>query len=252
MRLRFLLPLLFSACAWGAVAFNNTNTPANVTGTSYSHAFSVTAGGSNIAAFACINPLGTPSLTITSITYGGSSMTSVGAAQGAGTGGASVLQCFVLVNPPTGSNTLAFTCSVGCVSATANLVSYTGVNQSTPVRSGTYASTNCSSSCSTISLTITSNTADLTMSAVSGGNGIPNISSTNQTSDGILNSASEGFGSDHATTPASSVTHTWTMSSGSGVPPMVGFSIQAASAVSGHCAACDLSELIPLPLLEGD
>ena len=227
-----LAPILQGSAAGAtiSVAFNNTNIPVSVSGTSYSHAFSVTAGGSNVVAFAVITAIGTPSLTISSVTYGGNTMTSCGAAQGAGAGGASVVQVFALVNPPTGSNTLTFTGSAGTGSAIANIVSFTGALQSgCPVRSGTYQGTNCTGgSCGTISLTITSNVNDLTLSLVVAGNNFPTISSTNQTSDGILNSGVEAMGSDHATTAAASVTHTWTLSTALALPAMVGFSIQHA------------------------
>lgn len=212
----------------GPVIFNNAGTPAIGT-TTYSGAFSVTAGGTHLAAFAIVDYIGssTNTPTITAVTYGGNSMTSCGTPASYLPGTANTYaSCWYLANPPTGSNTLAVTCSTGgtdCAHIFVNLVSFKGVNQSTPIRSGTYTS-NQLTAASSISLTVTSNTNDLTFSTVIAGSATPSVNSTNQTSDGIDNAGTDGFGSDHATTSSSSVTHTWTLS-GSGNPVVIGFSI---------------------------
>jgi hypothetical protein len=184
----------------------------------------VTASGHpNLAAFACVG-YDTNGTTVTAITYGGQAMTSAGAAAFY-SGWHQYAQMFYLVNPPTGSNTLAITVSAGG-GINANLVSFYGVNQTTPVRSGTYNT--YTGSGANPSFTITSNTSpgDLTMSCITYG-GAAGVT-TNQTSDGVENSGegSHNEASDHATTPASSVTHTWTMVAEGAA--MAGFSIQAA------------------------
>lgn len=208
-----------------AVTFNNTNTASFTTSAnSLSAARSVTSGGTNTTAFAVIGWNGAGA-TISTVTYNGVSMTSCGAIA-SGAGGVSNVQIFFLSAPATGSNTLAVTGSGTMAVLEMNLVSFNGVNQTTPVRPSTY--TSVAGATSPLSLVITSNTSDLTISVAQ--TGFFNISATNQTSDGFANSGSAGWGSDHATTAASSVTHSWT--SGAAALVIAGFSIQAASAAS--------------------
>ena len=206
------------------VVFNNAGSMAQVYGSSYSGAFSVTSGGSNLAAFAVIAFDGTVGSAITSVTYGGRSMTSCGAAGTVEVSSSSSYenaQVFYLVNPPTGSNTLAITGNSFVAEIIPNLVSFTGVNQTTPVRPGTYQS---SGSQGTTSWVISSNVNDLTLTALES---YLNSSGTNQTSDSY-NSNGNYYGlSDHATTGAASITDTWTISSSSFIA-QVSFSIQHA------------------------
>lgn len=205
-----------------AVAFNNTNTMAHVSAASFSGSMNVTAGGSNIVAFAAIGFDFLASESITGVTYGGSSMTSCGAASTNATSN-SHTQGFYLINPPTGSNTLAVTGNANVAELYVNLISFTGVDQTTPVRPGTYATSSGNST--SPSLVISSNANDLTLSIVNAGP--VSLSSTNQTSDGISTAGNNAAGSDHATTAAASVTHTWTQVSGQWA--IAGFSIQAVS-----------------------
>src|ERR1035441_761242 len=122
----------------GGVTFNNANTPTFQAGASYSHAFAVTAGGENLVAFATLNWDYAGTLSVSSITYGGSAMTACGAAEQVNTGSRMLyVQAYYLVGPPTGSNTLAVSIP-SAHEVVANLVSVAGANQSTPVRAGTY------------------------------------------------------------------------------------------------------------------
>ena len=225
MLTRRLFPLFFCVClAHAAVAFNNTNTMTQTTGTSASSSFSVTNAGSNRAAFVCVLFDVSPSAAITSVTYGGNTMTSAGS-PAFNNSSDDFAQIFYLVNPPTGSNTLTVTGNANVSELYVNLISYTGVDQTTPVRPSTYNTATGNSGSS--SLTVTSNSSDLTMSCNTGaGQG---AGTTNQTSDGTNNNGNHGGGSDHATTPASSVTHTWTFG-GSTPWTIAGLSIQAAGA----------------------
>lgn len=204
-----------------AVALNNAGTMGFAATNTFSASFSVTLAGSNRCAFAIVVWDNTSGKSITAITYGGINMTACGPAAENATG-EEYVQIFYLVNPPTGSNTLAVTATAATRELYVNLVSFTGVS-TTPVRPGTYQATTASAK--TISQTISSNTNDLTLSARNGGAG--NNATTNQTSDSTNGSGSYSGGSDHATTAASSVVHTWTTSSASTNYAMVGFSIQA-------------------------
>ena len=204
------------------VAFLNTGTVAYAAAASYSGSFTIGSTGSNRVCFVPVGFGTANGLTITAISLGGSSILSnvaVGPIQN-GTANA-YIEVFYAINPPTGSQTLSITGSAGMGAIYTNVVCFTGVNQTTPVRAGTTNSaTNTGASAS---LTITSDTSDLTMTALIPTQG---VTSTNQTSDGLSNAGVWAFGSDHATTAASSVTHTWTIGNGQYV--IAGFSIQHA------------------------
>lgn len=228
------LLILLSPPAFSVVAQNNVGTPDRQAGASFSGSFSVTAGPSNLVALAAITWNGDGQTGTAAATYGGNAMTSCGAKSTAGTSGGAGMQWFYLVNPPTGSNTLAITISGGTPGVTeiyANLVSYSGVDQATPVRPGSYFATVSSAAAgTTFTSAINSNASDLTVSAMSDDTGLVG---TNQTQDwsnttGVM----EQYG-DHSTTPASSVTDTWTFIAGGANFVWVGFSLQAAAAASG-------------------
>lgn len=191
------------------VAFLNKGTMGYSATGSVSAAFSVTNSGANRCAFAVFAWDKVTSLSATSVSYGGQTMTSCGIAGLSTTAGSHFCYCqiFYLVNPPTGSNTLAATVT-GAADIYYNLVAFTGVNQTTPVRAGTYQSSTAAAGVVADGLTITSNLNDLTITVINGeGSGIVG---TNQTSDGNNTTGSYAGASDHATTAATSVTHTWT------------------------------------------
>lgn len=213
-----------------SVVFNNTNAMAHNGASSISTPLSVTAGGSNLCAFAVVLFDNTAGESITSVTYGGIAMTSCGAAVNNPTGN-EYAQIFSLTTTGgllTGSNTLIVTGSAGVVEVYVNLVSFTGVNQTTPVRAGTYI-TNTGSSITSLALTMSSSTSDLTIVAINTGSGGASQTS-NQTVDGTSNLGSYSAGSSHATVSASSITDTWT-SAGSTNMAMCGFSINGGNPV---------------------
>jgi hypothetical protein len=227
-------------CAAASVALNNHGTIQNVSGHSVNDTtnMSVTAGGSNVVAFFPVMWDDTSGGAITAISYNGVSILSNVACGPAGPapGDNGYVEVFYYINPPTGTKTLAITGNSSVNEIYYNIVSFTGVNQTTPVRSGTCQTAATSTgSGKTASLTITSNTSDLTMSAID----VNLLSSTNQTSDGITTAGILAAGSDHATTAASSVTHTWTTTATGQDYAMVGFSIEAAG---GNAYVGNMSE----------
>lgn len=203
------------------VAFNNAGTPTRTGASSTSSAFSVTAAGSNRCAFALIGFNNVTGLSVTSVTYGGIAMTAAGTPAHNVTSHA-YTAIYYLVNPPTGSNTLAVTCSGSTVEIYVNLVSFTGVDQTTPVRAASYTTATGSSAAPAV--TVPSNASDKTISCCLPG-GV-NVTATNQTSDGLNVTGTMSFGSDHETGTAASVTHTWTTDA-SGQWAVSGLSIQA-------------------------
>lgn len=111
-----------------------------------------------------------------------------------------------------------------------NVVCFNGVDQTTPVRPGTYQAPANATAAGSYSMVISSDPNDITVTCVNGeGSGFGNPGQTNQTRDS--NNFNGGFCgySDHCTTPAASVTHTWTGSTG--VLAIVGFSLQASQAI---------------------
>jgi hypothetical protein len=218
--MRKLFLVLWCSVLSGQVVFNNTNTMGYAAATSLSVSQSVTAGASNLAAFACVEFGGAAGGTVTGVTYGGQTMTAVGTAAWNAPGYFGT-QLFYLAAPPTGSNMLAVTISGGN-EIHANLVSFSGVNQSTPVRSGSPQTTVVSAQ--NPSLTITSNANDLTMSCL--GSARDSNNHTNQTQVGYSAGGFYYAADDRATSPGATVVHTWSMDISSLVA-MSGFSIKA-------------------------
>jgi hypothetical protein len=140
---------------------------------------------------------------VSGCTFAGTSMVSAGTAAHNSTSNLNASMWYLL-NPSTGNQTLA--CTGTSVSEYYyNTMSFHNVNASTPVRAGSYQTTN-----SGLSLTISSNSQDFSVTVLENNGG---ITSSNQT-DTHNNGGSFSGGSDHATTPAASVTHTWTASGG--------------------------------------
>lgn len=228
--LKTVVPILLFSCGslWGVVALNNAGTADRQGTGTYSGSFSVTAGGSNTTAFAYLTWDGTTTGAVTSITYGGDTMTSCGTASTSGTNGGMGGQWFYKSNPKTGSNTLAVTVSNSPTEVYANVISFNGVDQSVPVRPGSYQALVSSAVAGTSysMVIINSNANDLTVTHISDDIG---ITGTNQTQDASNTSGVSEIFQDHSTTPASSVTHTWSFASGGAAFVMVGFSIQASA-----------------------
>jgi hypothetical protein len=168
---------------------------------------SVTASGSNRCAIASIAFNSAAGMSIGAVTYGGQTMTSAGSAAFNSTNNIYVVLEY-LYNPPTGGNTLSVTVNGTVTDIYACLTAFTGCNSSTPVRAGSYTTNSCNSATS-CSVTVTSNVNDLTLSAFSA----PQNPTTNQTADDNNTAGTNNLFDDHATTAASSVTHTWTYAS---------------------------------------
>ncbi len=207
-----------------AVQFNNTNAVQDApaaTNNPWSYSgFSVTAGQPNLCAFVWV---GNSPYAATTATYGGHTMKPCGAAAQDNAG--NYMTAFYLINPPTGTNTLVVNGADPGKDQDfyVNLVSFYGVNQFAPIRPGTYGTVTSSTMIEDYTITISSNVGDRTFSAMLGTT--PTLT-TNQTSDGTYGGAQ--CGSDHCTTPASSVTHTWSMSTAI-YGALLGFSIQPPS-----------------------
>lgn len=228
--------LCLSTPSWGVVALVNSNTAAADPSSGGSLTFTATSG-TNLACFAFFEWDGAgASDNISGVTWAGASMTAVGATA-KNSSLTSFNKSFYIANPTTGSGSLTFTMT-GASEFYAAMDCYSGVDQTTPVRFGTYQNTTNASGANP-TLTIISNTSDLTTTNISDGTG---LSATNQTQNYMNNGGILEMYGDRATTAAATVTHTWTM--GSGAYNMLGFSICASgTSCSGAVAAPPLSQL---------
>ena len=214
-----------------AVAFNNKNTDVQASNaSSFSSSMTANAGANLMARvdIAIGKDTGAPGIS-GNVTYGGNVMTAAGTAIVDSTTKA-LAAIYTLTAPPTGANTLAFSISNGpATTIYADLITYTGVSQGTPVRAGSYNSLDQSGSASSISLTITSQAGDMTCTCGSVGGGNQNLGSgTNKT---VRNNDTGGatcIGTDDAA-GAASVTHTWTMSGSDTGSIICGFSISGST-----------------------
>lgn len=84
--------------------------------------------GSNLFLAVDVEMLSVPGTTVTGITYNGVAMSFIGARSTVS--GAGRVECWGLIAPATGSNTIAVTLSASCTSI-STAASYAGVNQST-------------------------------------------------------------------------------------------------------------------------
>lgn len=219
------------------VALNNHNAAVNNAGlTAQSAAFSVTAGGQNLCAVARALLVGT-SLTGATATYNGVSMNLLTSPIIDTTANNFVMVMFYLVAPSTGSNTLTVT-RTGSGTPTdiyMDLTSYTGVDQTTPVRAGSIATNDLAALASSIALTIPSDSSDMTTTICTTASGGTDISGTSATPfNSTLRSHNAGgsicMGSDDAP-GAASVVVTWAFAANTVARAVMGFSLQAAPPV---------------------
>jgi hypothetical protein len=217
------------------VTLNNSNTVVAAFGSSsLSTPMSVAAGGSSTVAFATVwvdEASGVAGTTFNvTATYGGQAMTSAGATSYDYDYAPISSQVFYLVNPPTGVNTLVVTAtaSSGTIQeVVANLVSFNGVNQTTPVRPETYQTLQSASGITvgSFTATISSNASDLTLGTLEQTYHFA-VPASNQVVDGT-GAADFAVGSDHSIIGAASVSDTWSFSNPYAYYAYVGFSIQA-------------------------
>jgi hypothetical protein len=211
-----------------SVTLNTTNTTAfDQSSTTSSNYFNVDPGGSNTVAFACVTWSDAAGISVSSITYNGNAMTAAGPASYNAQDGPDYpyAQVFYLANPPTGWNDLTVTFNTSATDIYTNLISFDNVDQTTPIRPGTYQNpiNQSSTSGGTYSMTISSNPSDLTMTCLNGGTDA--APTTNQTLDASSQWGTTQEENDHATNAGSTVTHIWTGPANEGIS-IVGFSIQ--------------------------
>ena len=203
---------------------------AHFSGDAASFSFSHTASGSNryvILVVGCIPDNGTDNdpMSGTAPTYGGVTMTKL--ADIRYPGAKDHIYMWGLKAPATGSQTVAITFNSAC-NASGNTISYTGVDQTTPV--GTTNTNTGDGTSGVASVVISSATGDLVVDALS-----PRSGSTSWTAD-----ASQTVRDNHLSDPsygdassekagAASVTMQWTQTAGTNSWLMAGAPLHAAS-----------------------
>jgi len=157
---------------------------------------------------------------------GGQAFTSVGTKI---TSGPLNIEMFRLVNPTAGTSKLV----TATLSQTESMIAMTashfdGVDQTTPIRAGSYINTGSAAS-SPVSLNITSQTDDMTVSGFMS-DGFQNNPTTNKTLIGASFSGSVGaaIGADYAAGAATN-THTWTEAGSLADLKVLGASLAAAT-----------------------
>lgn len=207
--MRAILLMVLCLPAWAAVAVNNAGTMSQTATTGITFAFTVTAG-SNVVLIVSLAYDGA-SAAITSVTYNSVAMSSCPAAAA---GNNSHAQIWYLANPAQGvADNVVVTGNANVAEIYYGAVSFTGADQTNPIRSGT-----CNTATGTSlhpAVTVTSNANDMTTTVVEGGTSASN-SGTNQTLISNANGGSRSGGYDRENCVSgscgTSVTHTWTLS----------------------------------------
>ncbi len=141
--------------------------------------------------------------TISSVTVNTTlTMTSIGSQTD---GATTKIQMFSLINPPAGLNTVQVTWSGGGVNGVIGAISFTGVNQTTPL--GTFASATGTSTAPSVN--VTSAAGEIVVDTVVGAGGTLTVDPS-QTQRWNLTSTVRGGGSTEA--GAATVTMSWTLS----------------------------------------
>jgi hypothetical protein len=212
-----------------AVAFVNTNTPFEAGASVGTLSGAQTVDGGADCAVVCVQweTSGEADVAISSITYGGQAMTSVGnRLSNAG----ELSQVFRLIAPPTGSNTLevVFASAGQMLGSAAVLSAYSGVDQATPIRAGSITEFNgVADGGGNASVVVPSAVGDMTSTGM--GTTCRN-EVTNQTLRAALTVGNTFLRTDDAP-GATTVTHTWFTDLDPGLRVTItGFSLQQVSA----------------------
>ena len=156
-----VLVLVSANVAQGAVAVDAESdvSGGNVSSLSWSH----TTSGNNRLLIVSVGMARIEPLSVSGITYGGTPLTLIGVSDNTCcTPGRPRVEMWKLVAPATGTNTVVVTLSGTNDSVIGAAVSYTGVNQTTPL--GTFAAANNSDA--TPSVTVTSAAGELVQDAM--------------------------------------------------------------------------------------
>lgn len=231
-----------SCCAAQSVTPGTTDAIqcTSATGTSYSKTFNIPAGPNLLAVVTLAwgnNNNGNDAISVSTITLGGSSILSdsvqasgaVSSNQGSGYYG--WVQNFAVPNPTTGSSvTLAYTVSATAYRLCANIVTFTNVNQTTPIRPGSSQTANVSNLYGGwISILVPSQMGDLAFSSfAASSSGLTGA----QTAAGLSASNATGYGywgNAYQTSTAPQLLFVWGNAGASNYVGQSAFSIQSVS-----------------------
>ena len=225
-----LLLLAWPSPGFAAATLLNTNAAISSTSsTTLSGAQTVNAGGTNVVAVAHVMfqiEQGHAPPTVSAITYGGVAMTSAGTAEEEAGSHNWSTQIFTLVAPSTGSNTLAITVSAAVTpeAIIADIAAFQGVDQTTPVRSGSH--TVAAGQTPNPQITVPSATGDIVTTVFTNRTSATPTTSQTLIQNGVSEPTGTNFADDYGAGSAS-VTVTWTVANAD--YSITGVSLQAAS-----------------------
>lgn len=212
-----------------AVGLGNTNTASRVAGGAVTGSKTVTAG-SNLCAVLWLAFDNASGLSVTvGAVAGATSMNSIGT-QSATTGGGDSFYCAAYVLTAgqglgTGSITFTATVAGGVVRDVYwNVVVYTGVDQTTPIRAASYQNVVATA----LSVSVPNQNGDMTVGVYKGGgNGVQSLSGNNTPNgDGNNSQGSTGAASDHIAGTGSNNVHSFTSASAN-TTCLLGFALAA-------------------------
>lgn len=238
---RFFLALTFLLCpslAKAVVVAPGTTDSVQCTSSttsSYSETFNIPTGSDLVAVVNLSwgnNDNGNNNISVSTITLGGTNILSdaANAAVNSNTSGYyGWIQNYVVPAPVTGASvTLAYTVSATPYRLCANIVTFTGVNQTTPIRPGTFKTANVSNvSGGLISLLIPSRIGDLVFSTF---NASTSLLTGNQTTAGSSSSNATGYGywgNAYQTTTSPQLLFVWGNAGASNYVVQTAFSLQS-------------------------
>lgn len=204
------------------VAFINTNTIASQQASVATFSYSITAGSDLAVAFISVRDVNVPS----AVTWNGASMTKAGTEAVNNTFAPTFgYSLWWIAAPATGTHNLVVT-AAGSSEIGAGLIGVSGAHQTVPVSAYFSSTDDVFGAGGTYAKTFSSASDQLTVTGL----GYPiSLTGTDQTIDGNQGGGNIGNAHDHCTTPAASVTHTWT-GTASQRTAFAGFSILPASA----------------------
>lgn len=133
MKKTILLLLLFASRAWGAVGFDNSATN-TISGTAATITLTMSSSGSNRLVLCAIHYNSTDS--VTAFTYNSVAMTQSALGKIDTGSGAAVVDVWYMKAQPTGSQTVSVTLSATGAHKILTCMSFTGVDQTTPIGTG--------------------------------------------------------------------------------------------------------------------
>lgn len=174
MKQLFLIFLLCCSSCFGAVAYDNSNSAGTASATSLSFSLTIGSGSNRAIAIGCA--WSNKAITADAVTVGGTNAPAVANTTATNGSNSDMTKIYALANPASGSQTISISWTTAAV-AVCGAVSVTGADQTTPLNNG---NTNTSAANAAPTVSVTSNSGDLTFAVanIDSGNTIAGASNT--------------------------------------------------------------------------